>query len=74
VRDSRPGWVASPFLYGSFIRYSLPDLAGAFPDRVVLAQILEILIHEKVENESLDAMLAVLYAVGVRAGRGSLDR
>jgi hypothetical protein len=52
----------------------LPDLAGAFPDRVVLAQILEILIHEKVENESLDAMLAVLYAVGVRAGRGSLDR
>ena len=30
AHDSGPGWVASPFPYGSFIRYSLPVLTGAF--------------------------------------------
>ena len=30
--DSGPGRVASPFPYGSFIRYSLPVLTGAFSD------------------------------------------
>jgi len=30
AHDSGSGWVASPFPYGSFIRYSLPALTGAF--------------------------------------------
>jgi hypothetical protein len=30
ARDSGSGRVAGPFLYGSFIRYSLPALTGAF--------------------------------------------
>jgi hypothetical protein len=32
AHDSGPGRVASPFPYGSFIRYSPPPLTGAFPD------------------------------------------
>ncbi len=35
AHDSGPGRVASPFPYGSFIRYSLPVLTGAFPDPFV---------------------------------------
>ena len=34
AHDSEPGWVASPFLYGSFIRYSMPVYPGAFPDPI----------------------------------------
>ena len=34
AHDSGPGWVASPFPYDSFIRYSSPALIGAFPDTV----------------------------------------
>ena len=30
AHDSEPGWVAGPFLYGSFIRYSMPVYPGAF--------------------------------------------
>ena len=32
AHDSGPGWFASPFPCGSFIRYSMPVLTGAFPD------------------------------------------
>lgn len=32
AHDSGPGWVAGPFLYGSFIRYSIPVYPGAFSD------------------------------------------
>ena len=28
--SSGPGWVATPSLYGTFIRYSMPVLTGAF--------------------------------------------
>ena len=31
AHDSGSGWFATPFLYGSFIRYSMPVLTGAFP-------------------------------------------
>jgi hypothetical protein len=30
AHDSGSRWYATPFLYGSFIRYSLPALTGAF--------------------------------------------
>jgi len=30
AHDSGSGWIATPFLCGSFIRYSLPDFTGAF--------------------------------------------
>jgi hypothetical protein len=31
AHDSGPGWIANPFLYGSFIRNSLPVFTDAFP-------------------------------------------
>jgi hypothetical protein len=32
AHDSKSGWFATPFLCGSFIRYSMPVSPGAFPD------------------------------------------
>ena len=36
AHDSGPRWIATPFLCGSFIRYSMPVYPGAFPDPVIL--------------------------------------
>ena len=35
AHDSGPKWFASPFLCGSFIRYSLPVYPGAFLDHLI---------------------------------------
>ena len=34
AHDSGLEWFAIPFPYGSFIRYSMPVLTGAFPDPI----------------------------------------
>src|SRR5208337_1556457 len=41
AHDSGLEWFATPFPYGSFIRYSMPVLTGAFPDPLDSSQNLE---------------------------------